>query len=146
MTKQKSLIPWGMEVAEVIGSRSSCSRGNVGCVLMNKAGKIIATGYNSPPSGLPHCIDNPCLGANKRVHPDSCISVHAEVSAIAQCRDTAQVDIAIVTLAPCFRCSKVLLNTGMTKLVYKGNMLPECTKLFIYKNIKLINLDNYNGT
>jgi deoxycytidylate deaminase len=139
-TKQKSLYLWGMQIAKVIGSRSSCVRGEVGCILMSSAGKILATGYNSPPLGLPHCTDKPCLGADKHSFPDDCISVHAEISAIGQCVDITQIDTVIITLAPCFRCTKALLNTSMTKLYYNGALLPECKKLLDIKDITLTRL------
>jgi len=127
--KQLSLNEWGMHVAEAVATRSSCFRGAVGCVLMDRKGKIKATGYNSPPSGKAHCIEHPCLGANKASYPDSCISVHAEISALMQCADVMEVGIVIVTLSPCFRCTKALLNSGMYRLVYRGELLPECEDL-----------------
>ena len=134
---QLPLTKWAMRVAEAVSIRSSCVRGRVGCVILNHRGKIKATGYNAPPTGLPHCIDQHCLGADKVKYPDSCISVHAEISALMQCADIEDVGIVVVTLAPCFRCSKALLNTSMYKLVYNGDLLPECEELFNMASIEL---------
>lgn len=41
-------------VAQVIAKRGTCSRLQVGAVF-SKDGRIISTGYNGAPKGLPHC-------------------------------------------------------------------------------------------
>jgi dCMP deaminase len=132
---------WLMSVAEVISTRSSCSRGSVGCVLATGTGKILATGYNSPPSRSPHCIDTPCAGADKLLHPDSCQSVHAEISALMQCPTVLQVDTVVVTLAPCFRCTKALLNSGMSRLYYNGILEKDCRELLNARHIMYVRMD-----
>ena len=43
-----------MGVAYLFAKRSTCSRLHVGAVF-SKAGRILVTGYNGAPSGLPHC-------------------------------------------------------------------------------------------
>lgn len=43
-----------MEMAEVVAKRGTCSRAQVGAVF-SRDGRIISTGYNGAPSGLPHC-------------------------------------------------------------------------------------------
>jgi dCMP deaminase len=133
---------WGMMVAKVISSRSSCRRGSVGCILMDAKGKILSTGYNSSPSGIPHCTAIPCKGSDKSAYPDACLSVHAEVSAVAQCNDVTKVKIVVITRAACFRCLKLLLNTGMTELYYNEDMLPECLELLnMRKDVKHMRLE-----
>ncbi len=44
-----------MEVAKVTAKRSTCLRRNVGCVLLNARGHVLATGYNGVAAGRPHC-------------------------------------------------------------------------------------------
>jgi dCMP deaminase len=46
---------WAIQMAFVTAKRSTCCRRAVGCVLLNKRGHIISTGYNGVASGLPHC-------------------------------------------------------------------------------------------
>lgn len=46
-----------MNVAKLFSDRSTCSRKQVGGVLI-KDGRIIATGWNGVPSGKKHCIDH----------------------------------------------------------------------------------------
>lgn len=43
-----------MDIAEVVAKRGTCNRLQVGAVI-SKEGRIISTGYNGVPSGLPHC-------------------------------------------------------------------------------------------
>lgn len=46
---------WGLRLAEVTALRGTCFRRQVGCVLVNADGRVLATGYNGVASGLPHC-------------------------------------------------------------------------------------------
>lgn len=43
-----------MEMAFVVAKRATCSRAHVGCVI-SRDGRIIVTGYNGAPAGVPHC-------------------------------------------------------------------------------------------
>jgi dCMP deaminase len=46
---------WGMSLARLTAKRSTCLRRQVGCVLIDERGHVLATGYNGVASGLPHC-------------------------------------------------------------------------------------------
>lgn len=58
---------WAMEMAKLTAKRSTCFRRQVGCVLLNARGHVLATGYNGVAAGLPHCnevtgeVANPAL-------------------------------------------------------------------------------------
>src|SRR5690606_13510070 len=104
---------------------STCARKSkrpgVGCVLVNAAGEVLATGYNGVPRGFPHCDEgHPCPGANAasgtQLH--ECFAVHAEQNALLQCRDVNEIHTAYVTDAPCEHCVKLLLNTSCVRIVY----------------------------
>jgi len=52
-----SLESWDqyfLEIAEAVSSNSKCMSRQIGAVLV-KDKAIIATGYNGPPRGIPHC-------------------------------------------------------------------------------------------
>ncbi|HOP71584.1 MAG TPA: deaminase, partial [Bacillota bacterium] len=74
-----------MEVAQVVSRRSTCLRRNVGAVIV-KDKRILATGYNGAPSGLPHCIEVGCLreqlGVPSGQRHEMCRGLHAEQNAI----------------------------------------------------------------
>ena len=76
-----------MNIAVQVSLRSTCMRRKVGAVIV-KDNRILATGYNGAPSGLPNCIDN-CERCYRSAHniPSSqclelCYAVHGEQNAI----------------------------------------------------------------
>ena len=46
-----------MQVADLISFKSTCSRKQVGAVLVHD-NRIISIGYNGTPSGMEHCCDH----------------------------------------------------------------------------------------
>lgn len=108
-------------VAFLYSKRSTCARREVGCVLVDKEGHVLATGYNGVASGDAHCIDEyPCasVGAESGTRHDECRAVHAEQNALLQCRDVSLIHTAYCTTFPCATCLKLLRNTGCKRIVY----------------------------
>ena len=131
---------WMMSVAEAISARATCQRAAVGCVLFDFKKRILSTGYNGPPQKHDHCNKH-CPGMAFD-GGDNCMSVHAEVNALIQCRSPDEVVFVVCTHLPCFRCAKALLNTAMEVLYYKHThveddkvleLLYTSKKLFIRK-------------
>ena len=52
----------------------------------------------------------------------------AEVNAILQCPDVWDIDTVYVTLSPCIRCTKMLMNTSCKRIVFLNNHLGETGK------------------
>lgn len=46
---------WALKLALLTAQRATCCRRQVGCVLLNSRGHVLATGYNGVAAGLPHC-------------------------------------------------------------------------------------------
>jgi dCMP deaminase len=46
---------WAMSLAQLTAMRATCCRRQVGAVLLNERGHVLATGYNGVAAGLPHC-------------------------------------------------------------------------------------------
>ena len=108
-----------IHIAMGVGSQSTCLRRSVGCVIINKRGHILATGYNGVGAGMPHCNEgHPCQGYDLPPGKDSCEAVHAEINALLQCANVWEIDTLYVTLSPCVRCTKILLNTACSKIMY----------------------------
>lgn len=116
-----------LKVAHVMSARGTCSRARVGAVFALD-GRILATGFNGAPAGLPHC-DHSCTCDLARVqsgvsqHYPGCnyvapceVAVHAEANAIAF---AAKHGISLngstlyTTLSPCLRCAQLLVNVGV---------------------------------
>lgn len=112
-----------IELASVIAKRSTCQRAQVGAVI-TKAHTILATGYNGSMRGMPHCPETGCILVNN--HCD--LTIHAEANAIAQAaRNGTHIDNSIVytTHSPCWQCFKLLVNSGIRKIVYANDYRPE---------------------
>lgn len=107
-----------MEVALCLAQRATCAKLAVGCVLADKHSRILGSGYNGVPRGLPHCTDSACPGSCAPAGSDLCVAVHAEQNALLVCRDPEQIVTCYTTHAPCLRCTKMLLNTACKRIVY----------------------------
>lgn len=105
-----------MELAEVVAKRSTCNRRAVGAVLVRDK-RILTTGYNGSPPGLPHCTDVGCLMLDGH-----CVrAIHAEQNAIIQAAQHG-IDLrgatCYVTSSPCVHCAKMLIGAGVKRIVY----------------------------
>lgn len=110
-----------LATARRLATRTTCLRRGVGCVLVDARGHQLATGFNGVPSGLPHCNEgHPCPGAGapSGTDLDRCLSVHAEVNALAQCADVWRIDTVYLTVSPCFACLKALISTNARRLLF----------------------------
>ena len=77
-----------LNIAKLVGKRSTCRRRQVGCVLVDSQNHIVSTGYNGVIKGATHCLDVPCQGAQapSGTDLDECFAVHAEMNALLQLR------------------------------------------------------------
>ena len=82
--KRPSWDEYFMQIADLVSTRSTCLRRQVGALLV-KERRIIATGYNRAPRGLPHCAEVGCLrqqlGIPSGERHEICRSIHAEQNA-----------------------------------------------------------------
>ncbi len=114
-----------MEIASLVARRSTCLRRQVGAVMV-KGKNILATGYNGTPSGITHCEQAGCLRQQLNVpsgeRHELCRGLHAEQNAIIQAAKHG-INIAGATLyctnSPCIICSKMLINAGIRKIIYR---------------------------
>ena len=112
-----------MEIARLVASRSTCLRRQVGAVMV-KDKNILATGYNGTPSGIRHCSEVGCLRQQLNVpsgeRHELCRGLHAEQNAIIQAaKHGINIDGATLycTHSPCIICSKMLINSGVKRIV-----------------------------
>ncbi|MDT8421120.1 MAG: cytidine/deoxycytidylate deaminase family protein [Desulfuromonadales bacterium] len=113
-----------MQIAKLVSSRSTCTRRQVGAVLV-KDKNILATGYNGVPSGITHCEVTGCLREQLKVpsgeRHELCRGLHAEQNAIIQAaKHGINIDDATLycTDSPCIICSKMLINAGVRRVTY----------------------------
>lgn len=118
----------GLHLARVWATRGTCGRRRVGCLLFDRDGWQIGSGYNGPPSGEPHCsTDAPCAGfsAPSGTGLRRCEAVHAEINALSRCRDVREIHTCYVTCSPCADCVKALLNTPCERVVFSDPYASE---------------------
>ena len=76
-----------MRIAHLVAERSTCLRRRVGAVAV-KDKRILATGYNGAPAGIPHCLEIGCLrqqlGIPSGQRHEICRGLHAEQNVIIQ--------------------------------------------------------------
>jgi dCMP deaminase len=53
-----SIDDYFIAMVQLIATRSTCRRREVGCILVNKRNHVLATGYNGVAAGLPHCSES----------------------------------------------------------------------------------------
>jgi dCMP deaminase len=112
MNKQQKLDKTFINIAKEIGSLSYCTRSKVGAVLV-KDGNVISFGYNGTPAGM----DNGCEENN--VTKDEVI--HAEMNAIlkaAKSGNAVDGSTLYLSLSPCKNCCKLIVQSGIKRVVY----------------------------
>lgn len=111
--------PWDiyfMKIAAQVATRGTCSRKQVGCVIVRDR-TILATGYNGSIRGMPHCDEIGHMMENGHCTR----TAHAEQNSIAQ---AARNGVSVlggdlyVTASPCWNCFKIIANAGIVRIVF----------------------------
>ena len=126
-----------MEIAKVVAKRSNCSRRQVAAVIV-QSNHLISTGYNGTPRGVKNCFAGGCPRCAGEVKSgenlDECLCVHAEQNAIVQAAKlgiTLEGATLYCTHQPCSMCSRMIINSGITRVVYEKGYPDEFSlKLF----------------
>jgi len=126
-----------MNIANEVAKRSTCERAQVGAVIV-KEKRILTTGYNGSPRGLPHCSEVGCLMDNGH-----CVrTLHAEQNAIIQAALHGIITegaTIYVTYQPCFLCAKMIINAGLVRIVYDKEYPDDRSREFLEQaGVKLI--------
>ena len=117
-----------MDAAKLVASWSSCFKENrqVGCVIV-KNKRILTTGYNGASSGIENCKERgECMRQKLKIasgtRAELCYATHAEQNAIVQ---AARLGVSVegatlyCTHQPCAICSKIIINSGIARIVYE---------------------------
>jgi dCMP deaminase len=119
-----------MSIAKIVATRSTCDRLRAGAVLV-KNKRIMATGYNGAPAGMPHCDGED----GHKMENGHCIrTLHAEENAILQVAyiggGSTDGSTMYTTYSPCYHCAKKIISSGIKRVVcgeiYRdGSIIPE---------------------
>ncbi|MEI6602731.1 MAG: dCMP deaminase family protein [Clostridia bacterium] len=120
-----------MEMVDVIKKRSTCLRRQVGAIIV-KDKRIISTGYNGSPMNTKHCEEVGCLRDELKIpsgeRHELCRAIHAEQNALVQAAysGTSVKDaVMYITTQPCSLCAKMLINAGISKVIFRGEYPDE---------------------
>lgn len=103
-----------LRMAKTWSDLSHCKRKKVGAIIV-KNDMIISDGYNGTPSGFDNC----CEDENGETH---WFVLHAEANAIlkvAKSTNNCEGATLYLTLSPCRDCSKLILQSGIQRVVYE---------------------------
>lgn len=131
-----------MKVAHDFAEQGTCDRLKVGAVIHRRA-RVISTGYNGVPAGLPHCnhaAEEPVIGEERGCQ----LAVHAEANAIAwAARHGLPIEGADLTVThmPCVDCAKLIINAGLVSVTFEMPYRKmEGIELLTRARIRVVNL------
>lgn len=111
--KQREWDLYFLQLAEQVKTRGSCNRKQVGCVIVSPEHRIVSCGYNGSIPGTDHCDETTHLLSN-----NSCIrTIHAEQNALLN-SIVPKGSTCYVTMEPCVVCFKLLVSSGVTRIVF----------------------------
>lgn len=110
-----------LRIAVDVAGRSTCLRRQIGAVVVN-GDVIVSTGYNGNPRQMPHCAEIGCIRDELKIpsgeRMEICTGVHAEMNALIFAGKEARGGVLYSTLVPCNTCAKMIVNAGVTRVVY----------------------------
>ena len=141
-TKQELLDKRYIRMALIWAENSYCIRRKVGALLV-KDKMIISDGYNGTPAGF----ENICEDDNNGTKP---YVLHAEANAItkvARSNNSSEGATLYVTASPCIECSKLIIQSGITRVVYADNYrLSDGIELLQRANVELLEITDLTPT
>lgn len=105
-----------LRMAQTWAELSHCARKKVGAIIV-KDNAIISDGFNGTPAGFDNCCETDGGDTHWYV-------LHAEANAIlkvAKSTNNCTGATLYLTLSPCKDCSKLILQAGITRLVYMNH-------------------------
>ncbi|NDW13716.1 CMP deaminase [Bacteroides sp. 214] len=135
--KQFELDTRYMRMARIWAENSYCQRRKVGALIV-KDKMIISDGYNGTPSGFENICEDETNTTKSYV-------LHAEANAItkiARSSNSSDGATLYVTAAPCIECSKLIIQSGIKRMVYAEKYrLEDGIELLRRANIEVVFLN-----
>lgn len=119
-----------MKIALEESKKANCAKGKVGAVIVLND-KILGKGNNSVPNNCEPCTIDNCLRKKYNLksgeRQELCRVVHAEQNAILNALKNGEDlndSVIYVTKSPCMICAKLIINSGISKVIY-ANRYPD---------------------
>ena len=106
-----------MMLTKLVAVMATCPKRRVGAVIV-KNKRILTTGFNGAPPGMPHCTEVGCLSFEGE--GSSCRRVlHAEQNAVLQDSRNLEGATLYTTFLPCVDCMKEIVTANIAEVVYE---------------------------
>jgi dCMP deaminase len=137
LPKDKKVDLVYLKMAEVWATNSYCKRMQVGSLIV-KNKSIISDGYNGSPTGFPNdCEDDDNVTLNYVLHAEA-----NAITKLAKSTQSSDGSTLYVTVSPCFECSKLIIQAGVKRLVFKEvYRKPESLKFLFDAGIEIVRLE-----
>lgn len=136
--KRKDYISWDeyfMGVAKLAAMRSKDPNSQVGCCIVSTDNKILSIGYNGFPRG---CSDDEFPWAREGDPLDTkyIYVTHSELNAILNFRGgTLEGSRIYVTLFPCNECTKAIIQSGISEIIYDDDKYADTPSVLASKRM-----------
>ena len=135
MNKNISWDEYFMGMAKLSSLRSKDPNTKVGACIVDAEHKVVSNGYNGMPTG----IDESKISWNRGEGLDSkyLYVCHAEFNAILNTRNGASLKgcSIFVTLFPCNECTKAIIQSGITEVIYLSDKYSETNSTIAAKTM-----------
>ena len=132
MTKDEYYL-W---IALAVAKKSTCLKKQYGAIIV-KNDQVLATGYNGPVRGEPHCTTCTKVSSNKdMLEYSSCPACHAEMNAIISASRNEMLGATLylagyitstgeenLNVEPCEICLRLIKNAGIDRVVTNNGVL-----------------------
>jgi dCMP deaminase len=118
---------------QLLADRSTCLTRSVGAVaVLDK--RVVSEGFNGTLPGRPHCDEGACARCKKGSHLglEACLCCHAECNLVA---NAARIGVSLMsttvysTTQPCLGCTKLLVASGVSAVVYDEPYVSDAADL-----------------
>ena len=125
--KRTNYLGWKnifMLMPELIAKRSKDPNTQTGACIVNEENVVVGLGYNGFPRG---CHDDkfPWSREGETLESKYTYVVHAEANAILNANSSVRNCTLYVTLFPCNECAKLIIQSGIKKVVYSSDKYAE---------------------
>ena len=102
-----------LRMARIWAENSYCERRKVGAIVV-KDKMIISDGYNGTPEGF----ENVCEDSNHITKPYVLHAAANAITKLARSSNNSEGATLYVTASPCIECSKLIIQSGIKRVVY----------------------------
>ncbi len=127
-----------MRMAEELAKRSTCSRNQVGSVIVTEdLTQVLGIGYNGNARGLANACDS--------IEPGRCGCIHSEANALLKAGAQIPGKIMFVTVSPCLMCAKMIVNANVAAVYFRRDYRSDQgLRVLRAAGVRVVRYDQYS--